>query len=58
MYAGTGFDCELRGALVSESATRKAIEHIMMSFLFLNQDIFKGKVLPKVILSSTHPQDI
>lgn len=25
---------------------------------FLNQDIFKGKVLPQVILSSTHPQDI
>ncbi len=51
MYAATSFDCELRGALVSESATRIAIED-NMSF-FPKWDILKEILLPKAILSRT-----
>lgn len=50
MYAGTSFDCEMRGALVLESDTRIAIVDIMMSF-FPKRDILKGILLPKAIIS-------
>jgi len=48
MYPGS-----LRGALVLENATRKAIEHIMMSF-----GPKPRYIQGKSSLSSTHPQGI